>query len=404
MTYYRVLVRISGFLIRKGFEYNIGIVDAVVAIATRHLLYVFHRLKAVACFRRIRDTHLWLKIFTALIILIAAWSIQADAKQTLRVGHFPNITHPQALVGHALGRTGEGPFVKHLGPDVDLQWYVFNAGPSAIEALVAGSIDLVYIGPTPAINAYVKTNGRDVRIIAGACNGGASLVIRADSGIKVDSDFKDKRVATPQLGNTQDISARLWLKSKGYRINLYGYMSDVDVIPTANGDQLSLFISKGLDAAWTVEPWVSRLEMEAGGKIYLEEKTLWPETKGHYTTTVLATSDRMLRNEVSLLEKWLKGHIELTKWIVDNPEEAKRIIAGEIRKETLVSFSKETMERAWGRITVSTDPIVPAISRFADGLFRTGLLREKPMISSLTSLSLLNRLLQEQGLPEVTEK
>lgn len=343
----------------------------------------------------------FLRFFLTSVALISLWLNITHAAQPLRVGHFPNLTHPQGVAGHAFTRQGDGWFEKWLGPEIALEWYVFKAGPSAIEALIAGSIDLVYVGPTPAINAYVKTKGQDVRVISGACNGGAALVVRVGSGIQNDADFKGKTIATPQLGNTQDISARLWLKSKGYQVRLHG--GDVHVVPTVNADQLSLFIQKQLDAAWTVEPWVSRLEMQANGKIYLEEKQLWPQTNGKYATTLLATNTKMLQNHAALIKKWLQGHIALTEWLQKNPAEAKILINTEIQKETHILLPKEILDRAWDRIDISWDPITASIYRFADGLFQTGFFREKPSISSLCDLTPLNALLLEGRHPEIPQ-
>src|SRR5471032_2272883 len=130
---------------------------------------------------------------------------------TLRVGHFPNITHVQALVAHGLSRQGKGWFEERLGPGTKIEWFVYNAGPSAMEALFAGSIELTYVGPSPAINAYAKARGDEIRIIAGAAEGGAALVVQPDSTLRVAADFRGKKLATPQLGNTQDVAARAWL-------------------------------------------------------------------------------------------------------------------------------------------------------------------------------------------------
>src|SRR5688572_1093971 len=188
----------------------------------------------------------------------------------VRLGHFPNVTQAHGLVAHALSRRGEGIFEKHLGAGVKVEWYVFNAGPSAMEAMMAGSLDAAYVGPNPALNAHVRTNGAEVRVLAGATNGGSGLVVRKDAGITGAGQLRGKRVATPQLGNTQDVSCRAWLRAQGLKVELTG--GDVLVTPTPNPDQLALFQSGELDAAWTVEPWISRLELEAGGQLLVDER------------------------------------------------------------------------------------------------------------------------------------
>ncbi|HWB61715.1 MAG TPA: ABC transporter substrate-binding protein, partial [Chthoniobacteraceae bacterium] len=208
------------------------------------------------------------KIFLSLVAAVALFCglgtpAHAADKTVIRIGHFPNITHLQGLIAHALTRQGKGWFEQRLGPDVEIQWLVYNAGPSAMEGIFTKAVDLTYVGPGPALNAYARSKGEDIRIIAGAANGGAALVVQPDENLKAPADFKGKKIATPQLGNTQDISCRAWLIGGGLKITASG--GDAQVIPTENPDQLALFQQKQLDAVWTVEPWVSRLEMEAGG-------------------------------------------------------------------------------------------------------------------------------------------
>src|ERR1700745_4325407 len=207
------------------------------------------------------------------------------AETTLRVGHFPNITHIQGLVAHALSRQGKGFLEPRLGSDVKIEWFVYNAGPSAMEAIFAKSIDFTYVGPNPAINAYTKARGEGVRIIAGAAEGGSALVIQDDSTLKTAADFRGKIVATPQLGNSQDVVARAWLKGGGLRITQTG--GDATVVPTANPDQLLLFQQRQIDAVGTVEPWVSRLELEAGGKVLVDDRRA--------ITTVLVASAELMK-------------------------------------------------------------------------------------------------------------
>src|SRR5271157_515069 len=172
---------------------------------------------------------------TLILVLCLCLCASARAEKIiLRVGHFPNVTHAQALIAHGLSRAGKGWFEERLGPDVEVQWFVYNAGPSAMEAIFARSIDMTYVGPNPAINAHLKSRGDEIRIVAGACSGGAALVVQPDGRIKTDVDFKGKKVATPQLGNTQDVAARAWLQSKEFRVTMTG--GDVLVVPTANPD------------------------------------------------------------------------------------------------------------------------------------------------------------------------
>src|SRR6186713_3508556 len=254
------------------------------------------------------------KIIAVIIAVILCFGSFASAEQktTIRFGHFPNITHAQGLIAHALSRQDKGWFEQRLGPNIEIQWFTYNAGPSAMEAIFAGSLDVTYVGPGPALNAYFKSNGEEIRVISGAANGGAALLVKADSPIKAPPDFRGKKIATPQLGNTQDISCRAWLANGGLKITQLG--GDEQVLPTQNPDQLALFKLKKIDAVWTVEPWVSRLEREAGGKVLLEEPDV--------ATTVLVSSVAFLNGKRDLAKKIAKAHAELTDWIVKNPEEA----------------------------------------------------------------------------------
>src|SRR6476660_4020131 len=248
----------------------------------------------------------------------------AEQKTTIRFGHFPNITHAQGIIAHALSRQGKGWFEERLGPNVEIQWFTYNAGPSAMEAIFARSLDVTYVGPGPALNAYLKSNGEEIRVISGAANGGAALLVKADSPIKAPADFRGKKIATPQLGNTQDISCRAWSKAQGFRVTQTG--GDVLVIPTANPDQLALFQNGGVDAVWTVEPWVTRLERDAKAHVFLEDKDT--------ITTWLVSSVKFLHDRRELAKKIADANVELTKWIKANPAEAERMLVAELKAET----------------------------------------------------------------------
>jgi NitT/TauT family transport system substrate-binding protein len=333
-------------------------------------------------------------VFAVALVLPAA----ALAEQTvIRVGHFPNITHAQGVIAHGLSRAGKGWFEERLGPDVKIEWSVYNAGPTAMEAIFARSLDLTYVGPNPAINAHLKSRGAEIRIVAGACSGGAALIVQPDGRIKTDRDFRGKKIATPQLGNTQDVAARAWLQSKGLKITLTG--GDAVVIPTTNPDQLALFQKGELDAVWTVEPWVSRLELEANGRVYLDEKTLWPE--GRYVTTHLVSSVKFLQVQPALLKKWIAAHVELTQWINANPDEAKKIFNDEMKALTGRALPSATLDRAWPRLTLTHDPVRASLLKSAEDAHRIGFIKTKPDLSRIYDLKLLNEVLRERQLPEV---
>src|SRR5712692_3194096 len=232
------------------------------------------------------------------ILLSLATAVSAFGETKIRVGHFPNVTHVQALVAHALSRQGKGWFEEKLTTGTKIDWFVYNAGPSAMEAIFANSIDLTYVGPSPAINAYAKSRGEEIRIVSGASNGGAALVVSGDSSLKNPADFRGKKIATPQLGNTQDISRRAWLSAGGLKITQLG--GEAQVLPTQNADQVALFQEKNVDGVWTVEPWVSRLEMEAGSKVLVEETDS--------PTTVLVSSVKFLKGNREIVKKFVEAH------------------------------------------------------------------------------------------------
>src|SRR5438046_8526695 len=257
--------------------------------------------------------------------------VSAQTKTIIRFGHFPNITHAQGVIAHALTRQGKGWFEERLGPNVEIQWFTYNAGPSAMEAIFAGSLDLTYVGQGPALNAHFKANGDEIRILAGAANAGAALVIKPDGVIKTAADFRGKKIATPQLGNTQDISCRAWLKAQGFKVTLTG--GDVIVLPTANPDQLGLFQSGGVDAVWTVEPWVTRLERDAKARVFLDDKDT--------ITTWLVSSVKFLRDRRDLAKKTADANVELTKWNQQNQAEAQKLLIEDVKTQTRADFSPD---------------------------------------------------------------
>lgn len=324
-----------------------------------------------------------------LLVLIVAVSVALNAQTVIRVGAFPNITHAQPMIGKA-----NGSFEKAMGSDIKIEWRSFNAGPSAIEALLAGAIDMTYVGPNPAINGYVRSNGEALRIIAGATSGGAALVIRGDSGINKAEDFHGKRIASPQMGNTQDVALRAWLKSQGLKTRDKG--GDVEVMPIANPDQLTLFLKKEIDAAWAPEPWASRLVHEASGKIFLDERSLWPN--GQFLTTELIVSTKFLQSHPDLVRKWLQAHVELTDWINGHVPEAKQILNQQIQKETGKAVAQPVLDDSFSRLQVTYDPLRGSLLRAAQLAFDAGFLgRQMPDLSRIYDLTLLNQVLSAKG-------
>ena len=307
------------------------------------------------------------------ILLAAFASSSVSAETKIRVGHFPNITHAQGVIAHALSRQGKGWFEQRLGPDTKIEWFVYNAGPSAMEAIFAKSIDLTYVGSGPALNAYTKSNGQEIRLIAGAANGGSGLVVQPEQNLKAAADFRGKKIATPQLGNTQDISCRAWLSEGGLKITQLG--GDAQVLPTQNPDQLGLFRGKKVDAVWTVEPWLSRLEQEASGKVIVEEKEV--------ATTILVSSVKFLNEQRDLAKKFAQAHAELTDWIIKNPEEAQRLIKAELLEETKSDMTPQVIASAWKRIAFTSETPRAAVEKFMQNSVRAGFIKTAPDLSKL---------------------
>jgi NitT/TauT family transport system substrate-binding protein len=319
----------------------------------------------------------------------------AGRQRLIRVGYFPNITHSQAIVGMA-----NGDFPKALGDDARIEVKIFNAGPSVIEAMFAGEIDLAYIGPNPTINGYVKSSGAALRIVAGATSGGAGLVVRQDAAINDDRDFHGKRVASPQLGNTQDVALRGWLRAKGFVLKEKG--GDVQVLPVQNPDQLILFQKKELDAAWTVEPWVSRLIREGGGRLFLDERTLW--SKGEFVTAHVIVSAPFLAANRDLVKTWLACHVEVTRWINGNLADAKTLVNRELKRLTGKELPADVIDDAYGRLSITYDPVQGSLLESARSAFDAGFLGTTfPDLSRIYDLSILNEVLREKNLPAIED-
>ena len=309
----------------------------------------------------------------------------ADSPRAIRIGHFPNVTHAQALLARA-----DASFERMLG--VPIEWTSFNAGPSAIEALFAGAVDATYVGPNPAINGFVKSKGQNFQIVAGAASGGAALVVRVGSGIESEADFHGKVVATPQIGNTQDVATRAWLRDHGYTLRERG--GTVTVIPLANPDQLLMFQRREIDAAWTVEPWVSRLEQEANGRVLFDESVLWPNRR--YVTAVLVVSRSFIQKYPELVEKLIAAHVALTDRLEKNKDAVAPTINEQIKNLTGKALPPGVLASALRRVEFTWDPLEAELQHAADLAHEIGFLREKPDLTGLFNLDFLTSVLKQR--------
>jgi NitT/TauT family transport system substrate-binding protein len=331
------------------------------------------------------------RVLIACLALAASGCAPRDSSETtIRVGYFPNLTHSQALIGLA-----RGDFADALGPQVRIDAKAFNAGPSVIEALFAGEIDLAYIGPNPAVNGYVRSQGEALRVIAGATSGGASFIVRPEAGIDSASDLSGKRIATPQLGNTQDVALRAYLARNQLAPTEKG--GTVQVIPTDNPQILDLFRRGEIDGAWVPEPWATRLIVEGGGELFIDERTLWPE--GQFTTALVIVRTEFLEEHPDLVRRWLQAHVNLTLWEQSNPDEAKRLANEEIARITSQALPDAVLDGAWSRQTVTYDPLTDTILGSAHAAYAAGYLDAEPDLSGLVDLTPLNLALDELGRP-----
>jgi len=309
---------------------------------------------------------------------------------TVRLGYFPNVTHGPALVG-----VGEGFFQDALGSGVTLQTSTFNAGPEAVEALFGDALDITFIGPNPAINAFAQSNGEAIRIVAGSTSGGAFLVVRP--GITGAQDLAGSTIATPQLGNTQDVALRAWLTENGLTYDVAGGGA-VSIVPQSNADTLTAFQAGDIDGAWVPEPWATRLIQEGGGVVLIDERDLWPG--GLYVTTHLIVRTAFLEEHPDLVAALIRGELEAIRFINANPEEAQRITNDEIEAITGKRLPDQVISTAWGNLTFTWDPIASSLQKSKDDAVTAGLL-DPVELNGIYDLAILNGILAEEGEPPV---
>lgn len=320
-------------------------------------------------------------------------SLSETTNDVLRIGYFPNINHAQAVIG-----IGNGDFQNTLG-DVKLDSQVFNAGPTAIEALFANRIDVAYVGPNPAINGYLKSDGQGLKIIAGVSSGGAIFVIRNDSGITTVHDFAGKKFASPQLGNTQDVALRSYLLKNGYKTSENG--GNVTILPAISSDIVTMMSKKDIDGAWVPEPWGTILVKQSDGKIFLDERDIWPNDK--FATALIVARSDYLQSHPDVIQKLLEAHVKETVWINNNKDESIKDFNTQLQKLTGKTIPNDVISEAFSRMDITYDPIKSSVSKSAEDAFNLGFLgNEKPDLSNIFDLSILNKVLQEQNLPMIS--
>ena len=313
------------------------------------------------------------------------------AATVVRLGYFPNLTHAAAIVADK-----EGFFSKHLGA-TKLEVSTFNAGPAAIEALKSGAIDATYVGPGPATNAYLNSGGQALTVVAGAATGGTSLVV--DHSIRSAADLKGKKVSTPQLGNTQDIALRYWLRQHGLKTDLQGG-GDVSVLPQDNAQIIDAFKQKQIAGAWVPEPYATRL-VQAGGTVLVDERDLWPGKK--FAITVLAVRTDFLAAHPQTVSALLSGDLDAVDFIAKNPAKAQKDVADLIAHTAGKPLDPAVIAAAWKKLSFTVDPVTPSLLMGARHAYQVGVLTKEPKLDGLVNLTLLNQLLKERGKPEVTQ-
>ncbi|GAA2914612.1 aliphatic sulfonate ABC transporter substrate-binding protein [Streptomyces thioluteus] len=310
---------------------------------------------------------------------------------TVRIGYFPNITHATPLVGEQ-----EGILQKELG-GTKLKSATFNAGPSEIEALNAGSIDIGWIGPSPAINGWAKSKGRSLRIVSGSASGGVRLVVDPKKIGSLD-DVKGKRIATPQKGNTQDVAFLNWIAGKGWKVDPQSGKGDVSVVRTDNKVIPDAFKSGSVDGAWVPEPTASKLVSE-GGKVLLDESSLWPD--GKFVITNMIVSQKFLAAHPDVVEAVLRGSVRTNAWIAAHPDQAKASANEALKRLSGKALPAGILDPAWKSIRTLDDPLASTLRAEADHAVAAGLL-DRPDLSGIYDLTLLNKVLAAEGRPAVS--
>jgi NitT/TauT family transport system substrate-binding protein len=336
-----------------------------------------------------------LRLAAACLVLAAASGCDAGSERdpapsTVRLGYFANVTHAPAILA-----LEQGWFAEALGSDVRLEPRSFNAGPEAVEALFSEALDLTYIGPNPAINAFAQSEGQAIRIVAGATSGGAALVVQPS--ITEPAGLAGKKLASPQLGNTQDVALRAWLREQGLSADLEGG-GDVAILPQANAQTLETFRAGEIQGAWVPEPWATRLVLEGGGKVLVDERSLWRD--GRFVTTHVIVRTAFLAEHPDLVVAVLRAHVRAVDFANAEPARARELVNAGIAKVTGKALPAAVIEGAWQNLAFTVDPIAASLRKSAADAAAVGLL-EPVTLDGIYALDTLNAILAAAGKPPV---
>ena len=299
-------------------------------------------------------------IITAILASIAGITLNSSEElneNNLRIAYFPNIGHAIPIVG-----IENDFFTEKLGSDIKIESRIFDSGPQVIESLFANSVDIAYVGPGPAINGFLNSENNNIQILSGAASGGASFVVHPNSEINSASDFVGKKIAVPQIGNTQDVSLRHYLSENNLKPAEKG--GSVIIYNISNPDIYTLFVKGDIDGAWVAEPWATILETELGGHRLFFEEDLWPD-KQFASVLLIANTDYVEKNP-EIISDFLISHHEIVKWINDNPVETRITFNTFLKSHLGQSLSDDVVDISLSNLEITSDPVMDSVYSFAE--------------------------------------
>ena len=297
-------------------------------------------------------------VIVAIAITIISFSDSDQINQDkIRVAFFPSIGHIIPIVG-----LEEKIFEKGIGEEKQIETKLFDSGPQVIESIFSGSIDVAYVGPGPIINGFLKSDGKDIKILSGAASGGASFIIQPNSGLESLENFDGKRIASPQISNSQDVSLRHYLESHGFKSVEKG--GTVFVLNISNPDIYTLFAKGDIDGAWVPEPWATILVQELDGIRLFNEEKLWPNEE--FASVLLIVRTEYLENNPETIQKWVESHEKTVTWINSNPDKSKSLFSSFLIDYMGKSLPTKIIDESFSNITITSDPIKNSVIIFAE--------------------------------------